>query len=102
MHPLNNLRVLHYLNREFTITETQKITWYHHWLAKGFNAIEQLLQQLPRDNAVVYGDSPGYGDLFLIPQVYNAMRYAFDMARYPLICEINQYCLTFNAFNIDA
>src|SRR3990167_8803335 len=36
IHPLNNLRVLNYLTREFKITEEQKSQWYQTWIGKGF------------------------------------------------------------------
>jgi glutathione S-transferase len=34
IHPLNNLRVLKYLNNELAITDQQKNDWYTHWFSK--------------------------------------------------------------------
>ncbi len=101
MHPLNNLRVLQQLRQLFEATETDVNAWYHHWLKKGFDAIEVLLMQLERDASVCYGDAVGLADLCLIPQVYNAVRFNFSMKDYPLINQINDYCLSQTAF-IDA
>ncbi|MBL1415302.1 MAG: maleylacetoacetate isomerase, partial [Moritella sp.] len=36
MHPLNNLRVLHYIEESFDCDGPEKMTWYHHWLTSGF------------------------------------------------------------------
>ncbi len=98
MHPLNNLRVLQQLKTQFQATEDQVREWYHHWLKKGFDALENLLIKLPRENHVCYGQDITIADVCLIPQVYNARRFNFPMESYPLICEINNYCLTLPAF----
>ena len=98
MHPLNNLRVLQQLRQQFQATELQINEWYHHWLKQGFDAIEERLKNLPRKNQVCYGHDISLADICLIPQVYNAKRFNFPMKNYPLITEINDYCLEIAAF----
>lgn len=98
IHPLNNLRVLERLKAEFKATEEQVQAWYHHWLKNGFDAIEKKLAHLPRKNTVCYGANISLADVCLIPQVYNAKRFNFPMEAYPLINQINEYCLTLKAF----
>lgn len=98
IHPLNNLRVLNQLKTQFHAQEPDVITWYHHWLKAGLDAIEAQLQKLPRSKPVCYGDTLTLADVFLIPQVYNAHRYKLPMTNYPLINEINAYCLSLEAF----
>lgn len=98
MHPLNNLRVLNQLKKQFTATEDQIQTWYHQWLKLGFDTIETKLMQLPRQKAICYGDTITIADVCLIPQIYNAKRYHFSIEPYPLINEINNYCLSLTAF----
>jgi maleylacetoacetate isomerase len=98
IHPLNNLRVLEQLKQEFNANENQVNGWYHHWLKKGFDAIEEKLKHLPRKQHVCYGNEISMADICLIPQVYNAKRFNFSLDNYPLINEINDYCLTINAF----
>ena len=99
MHPLNNLRVLQQLKQQFQATEPQINEWYHHWLKQGFDAFEAQLHKLPRKNHVCYGQDISLADICLIPQVYNAKRFHFPMDNYPLINEINDYCLTIDAFS---
>jgi len=48
---------------------------------------------------VCYGQEISLADIFLIPQVYNALRFEFPMTAYPLICDINEYCLSLPAFS---
>jgi len=101
IHPLNNLRVLNRLKAQFNANETQVTDWYHHWLKAGFDAFEEQLKRLERDKALCYGNKISLADICLIPQVYNAERFNFPMDNYPLIREINGYCLTLTPF-IDA
>lgn len=98
MHPLNNLRVLNRLKQQFKADETQINEWYHHWLREGFTAFEAQLAQLKRTKPVCFGDNVTLADVCLIPQVYNAHRFHFPMDNYPIINEINTYCLTLPAF----
>ncbi len=98
IHPLNNLRVLQTLRSQFQADDHQTISWYHHWLKIGFEAIETELQAFSRKQSVCYGQDISLADICLIPQVYNAKRYNFPLQDYPLINEINNYCMTLDAF----
>ncbi len=97
IHPLNNLRVLTYLWPESTTTE-QKQRWYHHWLEKGLSAFEIRLERSGSKGLFCFGDAPGLADLFLIPQVYNALRFDHRIERYPLIQGIHRNCTRIDAF----
>lgn len=98
IHPINNLRVLNRLKEQFKADESAVLCWYHHWLRTGFDAIEEKLGQLKRQEAVCFGDSLSLADVCLVPQVYNAHRFNFSLEPYPLIQEINSYCLTLDPF----
>lgn len=99
IHPLNNLRALHQLREQFQASDDQVLEWYHYWLKNGFDAIEAKLGHLPRKKHVCYGTDVSLADICLIPQIYNAKRFNFPISNYPLICEINDYCLTLQAFS---
>ncbi|NKB46622.1 MAG: maleylacetoacetate isomerase [Legionellales bacterium] len=94
VHPLNNLRVLQYLTNILQVTETQRLSWYHHWLKLGFDAFEQRLQQLNSQGFYCVGDAFSLADVCLVAQVYNADRFKFSLANYPLVTKINQHCLS--------
>ncbi|MFC3907824.1 maleylacetoacetate isomerase [Legionella dresdenensis] len=98
IHPLNNLRVLNQLREQFDANEEQVMTWYHHWLKQGFDALEARLQAIPHKNQVCYGTDVSMADICLVPQVYNARRFNFPLSAYPLITEIDAYCNTLPAF----
>lgn len=98
IHPLNNLRVLKYLTGELGISEEQKMTWYRHWIANGFTALETLLTTTPGIGTFCHGDTPTFADICLIPQVYNANRFECDMIPFPTITRINEECQKLDAF----
>ncbi|MGZ6124823.1 MAG: maleylacetoacetate isomerase [Myxococcales bacterium] len=96
IHPLNNLRVLRYLARELKLDEAARDRWYAHWIHEGFGALEPLL---PETGSFAWGDTPTVADLFLIPQVANAIRYKVDISSYPRIRRIYDSCMKLPAFS---
>lgn len=98
VHPLNNLRVLKYIEGTLGHNEKIKIDWYHHWLRRGFDAIETLLENSSCDE-YCFHDQVTMAELFLVPQVYNAIRFNFDMIPYPRINRIFHHCIQLSAFS---
>jgi maleylacetoacetate isomerase len=102
MHPLGNLRVLQYLEREFKATPEQREAWIRHWLALGFEAIEQLLADNPSTGSFCEGDAPTMADCLLVPQLYNARRFGLDLAPYPTVRRVEGNALGLEAFRAAA
>jgi maleylacetoacetate isomerase len=99
VHPINNLRVLRYLLRPLGHDEAAVETWYNHWIAEGFGALERLLAGDGRTRQFCHGDTPGLADIVLVPQVFNAHRYqSLDLTPYPTIVRIYETCLNIDAF----
>jgi len=96
IHPLNNLRVLQYLTGTVGVNETQKLAWIQHWLAVGFSALEQRLQQ--HAGQYCFGDTLTLADVVLVPQVYNALRFNLDMTAYPQLQRLYQQLMQLPAF----
>ena len=96
IHPLNNLRVLNYLNSELGVNQNEKMIWYHHWLKQGFQSLESLSSRYK--TRFTCTDTPSLADICLIPQLYNAKRFGFDTTHYPRLLEIEQKCLALPAF----
>lgn len=96
IHPLNNLRVLNYLKAELQQPEDACNSWYRHWVATGFTALEQQLAASA--GLCCFGDVPTLADVCLLPQVFNARRFAVDMAPYPLLAAIADRLETLPAF----
>lgn len=97
IHPLNNLRVLQTLRKDFNADDAMVTKWYHKWLKEGFDAFEERLSHFHRKHPVCYESEISLADICLIPQVYNAKRFNFSLDDYPLIRKINDYCLTIPA-----
>jgi len=98
IHPLNNLRVLRYL--EGTMGEAQSVrdAWYRHWIEVGFEALEAALARDPERGRFCCGDAPTLADVCLVPQVFNARRYSVDLAPYPRIVATDAACHELTAF----
>ncbi len=98
IHPLNNLRVMQWLKNDAQITDEVFTNWYHHWINEGFQAIEKQLVMSSVSGLCCYGDEPGLADACLIPQVYNAERFACNLEAFPRIRTITDYCRKILAF----
>jgi len=98
IHPLNNLRVLRYLQRPLGHDQDAIGAWYNHWIDAGFRAFERLLAADRGTGAFCHGEQPGLADIALVPQVVNAERYRLDLAPYPTITRIFETCMQLDAF----
>ncbi|MFF7065165.1 maleylacetoacetate isomerase [Pseudomonas sp. NPDC008258] len=97
IHPLNNVRVLGYLQRVLEVGAEDKDRWYAHWVAEGLAALEALLQ---RHGAGPYcfGEQPTLADCCLVPQVANAERMGCDLQAYPRVMAVYEHCQAQPAF----
>lgn len=98
IHPLNNLRVLQYLEQDLKLDEAAKTTWYRHWITLGFTALETMLANNPHTGTFCHGDTPGLADCCLIPQIANARRFHTPLDAFPTILRIETSCLALDAF----
>ena len=98
IHPINNLRVLSYLSKNFGISDDQKNDWYRHWVNEGLAAVESLLANDRRTGLFCHGEMPGIADCCLVPQVFNARRFNCSLDRLPTIERIVAACKSIDAF----
>lgn len=96
IHPLNNTRVLAYLEKDLALDHEKRDTWYRHWITEGFAAIETQLRE--GDGRFAFGDQPTMADVCIVPQVANAHRVKTPLEAFPRIREINDNCLKLKAF----
>lgn len=99
IHPLNNLRVLQYFERNWEVLKPERDEWVRHWISDGFTAFEALVHDHPATGTFCDGDEPGLADCCLVPQIYNARRFAVDMAAFPTLLRIEQACLELPEFD---
>lgn len=101
IHPLNNLRVLHYLERELHADAAARDRWYAHWVAEGLGAIERMLASRPGPGPFCLGATPTIADACLVPQVFNARRFKVPVEPYPLVGAVVAECMKLPAFDLS-
>jgi maleylacetoacetate isomerase len=99
IHPLNNLRVMQYLERTLQASAEARTQWTLHWMAEGLAAMETLLAGHAATGTFCHGEQPGLADACLVPQLYNAHRFSLDLAPYPTLQRIEAACLALPAFD---
>jgi len=102
IHPLNNLRVMRYLEDKLTLEKQTRDSWYRHWVEVGFEALERWLVRDAATGRFCHGSSPTLADICLVPQVFNARRFSVDMNPYPRILAIDAACRELTAFQAAA
>lgn len=96
IHPLNNLRVLQYLDNTLQQDEATRATWYRHWVTRGLGTLEALLA--PHSGDFCFGKQPTLADCCLIPQMANARRFNTPLDAYPTLVRIDSHCRALPAF----
>ena len=86
--PLQNLAAQKYYSADAEKRKTNA----QHWITKGLQAYESIVQQTAGTYSV--GSQLSMADICLVPQCYNAERFAVDLSRYPTIHRIYKHCLT--------
>ncbi len=95
IHPLNNLRVLKFLETEMNQSPSSVENWRRRWTLKGgLEAVEQMIAPGP----FCFGEKPTVADTCLIPQIYNARRFAAPLGLLPKICGVDAACSELPAF----
>ena len=96
LHAPLNLPVLKYLANEYGKSQDEIGVWYRHWLTRTLDPLEQRLAQLGTGDFLF--DAPGFFEVCLLPQVYNARRFDFDFSDKPHIERIEAACLALPEF----
>ena len=96
VHPVNNLRVVQHLEARFGASREDSAEWMRHWMRTGFDALQQMVRD---DTPFAFGDTPGFSDICLVAQYYNARRWDLDLTPYARLTEIEQNCLALPAFD---
>jgi maleylacetoacetate isomerase len=85
--PVQNLTVL-----DFYSEDVEKRTeWSRHFIQRGLSAYEKLCGE--KSGAFSFGDTVTAADLFLIPQVYNAIRFGMALDEFKTVKKIYENAL---------
>lgn len=95
IQPIQNLSVLKMIEK-VTGDESKKVEWAKHWITNGLQAVELMLGKTSGKYCV--GDEVSFADLFLVPQMYNAVRFEVDLAPFPIIKRVVEECGKLDAF----
>jgi maleylacetoacetate isomerase len=94
IHPLNNLRVLHYLRDVLGHDQTVLDNWYRHWMTEGFTALEVMAPE----TGLFGGALPNMADVCLVPQMFNARRFETPLEAFPKLVRIDAALCAMPAF----
>jgi maleylacetoacetate isomerase len=98
IHPLNNLRVLNYLKENLQHDQQTVNAWYAHWIGQGFAGLELQAQEHTANGQFLFADSVSLADICLVPQVFNARRFAVDLSPFPTLVAISTHLESLPAF----
>ena len=101
IHPVNNMRVLRYLDTVLHVTPEQKSAWYRHWVDDGMAGVERLLTRYGH-GSYCFGDQPTLADVTLVPQISNALRMGCDLSAYPRAMAVYEHASAHAAFKAAA
>ena len=96
LHAPLNLKVLKYLKNDLGHEQAEVDTWYRHWLETTLRPLEKRLEQMGTQDFLF--DAPGFFEAVLIPQMYNARRFDFDLTNYPRMVRIETACNALEPF----
>lgn len=81
LHPIDNLRVLDRLTAQFGADQAARDAWYAHWVTTGLTALEAMTRDVA--GPFLGGAAPNLADVCLVPQLYNARRFAVATEPFP-------------------
>jgi maleylacetoacetate isomerase len=94
VHPLHNVGPLNYLSGPLGCSEEEVGGWITTWIEQGLTAVEAMIG----DEGYCFGTSPGLADVYLIPQLYAARRFAVPLNRYVRIARVEKLASEHAAF----
>lgn len=98
MHAITINRVRQFLERDLGVDRGGIDRWVRHWLAEGFAALEAMLARRDTDWPFCFGETPGWADLHLVPQLASGRRLGCDLAPYARLLAVEAHCTPRDAF----
>ena len=98
IHPLQNTRIMKYLEGELKQDEAARKRWIQRWITEGFTALEKKLAGDSATGEFCHGDTPTIADVLLVPQMFSARRFGADLEPFPTLRRIDEHCQLLKAF----
>jgi maleylpyruvate isomerase len=86
IQPLQNLRILKYLESKLKSSEKQKLEWIQYVIREGLQAVEAIAQKTA--GSYCLGGQVTLADACLMPQLYNAERFELNLNQFPTLKRI--------------
>ncbi|CAK4756243.1 hypothetical protein LEN26_014952 [Aphanomyces euteiches] len=85
IQPIQSLSVMREISKDAAPEDQAQVTqaWCSKWIARGFEALESLLQET--SGKYCFGDELTLADIYLLPQVTNARYFSMDLSIYPTL-----------------
>lgn len=84
IQPVQNMKVMQLVSAD----QDKRAEWAQHWIGAGFSTLEKRLALTSGRFCV--GDDLSLADIFLVPQCYNAVRFAVPLNKYAVIERLHQ------------
>lgn len=88
IHPIQNLRILKYLQDPLKHDRDTAFAWAAHWIEVGFEALEGELARTGWRGPFLGGEQPGIPDCYLLPQLYAGRRFGAKVERFETLLGI--------------
>lgn len=96
IHPLQNLKVTHYLEKNLNLNPEAKQAWLDKWIGDGLIALEKTIT--PSAKNFSFGNEVSLADAFIVPQLFSAKRFNVDTARFEKLSRVDESCQKLKAF----
>ena len=98
IHPLQNTRIMKYLEGELKQDEAARKRWIQRWITEGFTALEKTLGNDSATGEFCHGDTPTMADVLLVPQMFSSRRFGVDLEPFPTLRRIDEHCQLLKPF----
>jgi maleylacetoacetate isomerase len=99
MHAITVNRIRKFLEDDLAVAQSGIDRWVNHWLSAGFTALEAALAARTTSSWLFcFGDTPGWADLHLVPQLSAARRLGCDLSPYRRLLDVEENCRGLDAF----
>lgn len=96
IQPLQNLKVLKYVNEDLGHGKEGADKWTVYWVSRGMESLEKMMEKTAGTYSV--GGEISAADCFLVPQCFAARRFGVKIEDYPNIFRVDQNCQKLAAF----
>ncbi len=102
IQPICNLSVANHISKLISddpdCQTQQKMNWMQHYIKKGLDNVEQILNNQNKKTKFSCDNLPGITECCLIPQLYNAERWGLDIEQWQNLAHIATECADIDAF----